>query len=434
MNELKDMTISRKQLWYLAGGMLLIALMPIFIYWVSLGRVPSLTAIEARKILQKKSPSAILVDIRTTEEFKRSHVDGSVNWPFESIARVKHLNDIPIDYRHSILIFICDAGLLSARAVRKVDGITTQRIFHVKGGRQAWVKGTTAIEKPFFRLKTQSGVTAPFPFHAETLLEQAIVCFAAFVVKPLYMILSLILIWVLRRQHSLDLLALKWAYIFFLAGESFCALNYLFFDEESYLIEYLHMLGMVAAFGATVFAFIQFMNLRLIHISDRKKKCAAHTLCTDCIKYTETSCGFSHLLIIIAGALIICAFIPLLATTSSISYNTEIFGSDYHYTHPVIFQYYETVYAPTVAMVLLLIALLLLSKNRIPTDQPEIYLFSAGTGLLGFSFFRLILLAVFRDDLLWFVFWEETTELLYIIGTGISLWLFRKKLFNRATG
>jgi hypothetical protein len=41
--------------------------------------------------------------------------------------------------------------------------------------------------------------------------------------------------------------------------------------------------------------------------------------------------------------------------------------------------------------------------------------------------FRLVLFQVYRDNLTWFVFWEEVTELIYIVGVGAVLWIFRRK-------
>ena len=57
-------------------------------------------------------------------------------------------------------------------------------------------------------------------------------------------------------------------------------------------------------------------------------------------------------------------------------------------------------------------------------------LFAAGLGFFGFSMFRLVLFQVWRDNLTWFVFWEEATELIYIIGAGAGLWIFRARLFR----
>ncbi len=56
-------------------------------------------------------------------------------------------------------------------------------------------------------------------------------------------------------------------------------------------------------------------------------------------------------------------------------------------------------------------------------------LFAAGMGPLAFAFLRLVFVGVFQDNLVWFSFWEELTELIYITGVGFILWIFRRGLF-----
>ena len=55
--------------------------------------------------------------------------------------------------------------------------------------------------------------------------------------------------------------------------------------------------------------------------------------------------------------------------------------------------------------------------------------FAAGSGALGFAFLRLVLLQVYRDNLVWYAAWEELTELLFVLSAGLVLWIFRHGLF-----
>ena len=65
---------------------------------------------------------------------------------------------------------------------------------------------------------------------------------------------------------------------------------------------------------------------------------------------------------------------------------------------------------------------------------PAKILFCMAAGFFGFSFFRLMLFYPFRDNLLWFSNWEELTELFYIAGVGVALWIFRRGLWGPAAG
>jgi aminoglycoside phosphotransferase (APT) family kinase protein len=47
---------------------------------------------------------------------------------------------------------------------------------------------------------------------------------------------------------------------------------------------------------------------------------------------------------------------------------------------------------------------------------------------IAFSMFRLVLVASFVDNQVWFAFWEETTELLFVGLVGAVLLLFQRGL------
>ncbi len=56
--------------------------------------------------------------------------------------------------------------------------------------------------------------------------------------------------------------------------------------------------------------------------------------------------------------------------------------------------------------------------------------FAAGMGPLGFGMLRSILAGLYSQNMVWFNFWEEGTELLFIIGVCLVLWVFRQSLFK----
>ncbi|MCX6926566.1 MAG: hypothetical protein NT154_25660 [Verrucomicrobia bacterium] len=59
-------------------------------------------------------------------------------------------------------------------------------------------------------------------------------------------------------------------------------------------------------------------------------------------------------------------------------------------------------------------------------------LYSAALGAMGFSFFRLVLVASFTGSQVWFAVWEETTELLFIGLVGGVLMVFARGLLAQA--
>jgi hypothetical protein len=303
-------------------------------------------------------------------------------------------------------------------------------VFSVQGGLQDWV---ASDQQPcageVCMLKLANGETGGLPFRPSSLLEQSGAIVTGFFVKPLYTLLSLLLVVWLWRQKAVELVALRWAMLFFFVGENFCAANYVFYDDRSYLFEYLHSFGMVVCFGLTIYALLEGTDRWFIKFSDSEEKCAALGLCRRCIKYGDAPCGFQRIFGVLIPAAMVMCLMPLSAELLPISYNTDIFGTFYNYSHSIVHQVFEFRYLPMAALVLLAISWLTLKmKQRDPVQWSKLF-FAAGVGAIGFSFFRLILLNVYRDHLAWFGIWEEVTELLFILSAGFVLWIFRLGVF-----
>jgi len=346
---------------------------------------------------------------------------------------------------------ICQSGIMSALAASRLRELGVPNVFNVQGGLQTWI---AAGERPcsggVCQVKIASGETRGLPFHPSSPLEQWGAVLTGFAAKPFYELLSLVLAVWLWRQRSPELSALCWAMIFFFVGENFCAVNYLFCGDRSYLFEYLHCFGMVVCFGLTIYALLEGIDHRLVKLSDADAKCAALGLCPRCVKYTDASsppkgtapfsptrklgqsppCGLQRMFLLLIPATMALCFMPLTADLIPLSYNTEILGTFYNYSHSVVYQVFEVRYLPVAALVLLAISWGVLRMKRTdPVHWSKVF-FAAGAGALGFSFFRLVLLHVYRDHLAWFGIWEEVTELLFITSAALVLWIFRKGVFG----
>ncbi len=259
--------------------------------------------------------------------------------------------------------------------------------------------------------------------------QNQLALFAAILwIKPIYTLLSAVLIFILLKVKSSDLAALRWGLISFLAGESFCAANIIWFDDGNYFLELLHMGGMLASLAFVTWAAMEGMDSRLLNFSDPEKKCSALSLCHRCVKYGPAVCGLNRLLHFLIPALMVLAAIPLLAITRAASYQVEILGVLHTYSHPVAYQIIEIRYVPTAAIILFAASLVILLRGKTGPARLSKALLAGGIGALGFSFLRLVLVGVYRENLLWFTFWEELTELIYISGIGFVLWTFRKPL------
>lgn len=265
-----------------------------------------------------------------------------------------------------------------------------------------------------------------------SLVEQWAAVTAAFVVKPLYMLLALGMIALLWRSRSSDLSSLRWGLIVFLAGESACAVNYQL-GGSSLLAEQLHSAGMAVAFGFVVYALLESIDRRIIHYEDLSRRCAAVELCGSCAKTDDVSCGLRRVFLLIIPALMILCLLPLSAETVSLQYSTVILGTPYTYTHPSLFQSFETRLCPAYALVFLglsLITMLVVGHKGVAGAK---VLFAVGLGPLLFGLFRLAITRMFANNLLWSTVWEEGTELIFILSVLAILFVFRQTLLSQET-
>jgi hypothetical protein len=254
---------------------------------------------------------------------------------------------------------------------------------------------------------------------------------AGLVIKPLYMMLSLTLIILLIGQRDSDIAALEWGLIAFFAGEVFCAINYYVYRHESILSEYIHSYGMAVAFGLVSFALIEGLDTRLLRLTSSKAACEALRICGRCTRREAAGCKARAIAQFVLPMLAILTFIPLLSPLQPQAYAVSIFGFPYSYTRLDVYELYERRVLPLLALAAFVVAWLpLLKKGEPPIPFLTKALACAGLGALGFSFFRVTLSAIFADNLVWFEFWEEATELMFTAAIGFALWQFRHSLLK----
>jgi len=400
-------------------------------YW---GPVPTLLAGEAKSLLRTGDGSTLLIDVRSRSEFDSRHIDGAYNWPLTEIRKATSVNDVPAQFSGKRLLMICTAGISSRAATLHLQRLGLSGTMNVRGGMVDWIADMTGREGDVFeRFRTGSGDVLQFPFQPMPLYKQVLVVASGYAIKPAYTLLSLALAIILWRRTAPDLKALRWGLLSFFLGENCCAINFVFFNHTSYLLEYLHSYGMLVAFAFITFAAFEGVDRRILMLSDPGRKCAVLSLCKGCIKYTRSSCGLRQTFLLIIPAMIILAIIPLCCDWQTHSYNTIIFSTFYNYSHPSVQQQLEILYSPVAAIVMFAVSLLVLLLKK---ENALVYAklaFAAGTGLLGFAFLRGALFRMFSSEMLWAPFWEEATELVFILGVCAVFWIFRQVLSEGST-
>jgi len=255
---------------------------------------------------------------------------------------------------------------------------------------------------------------ASLPSRNLSLLEQQAQAFAGLLVKPVYMMLSLGVILLLIGQSRTSIHALQWGQIAFLIGETFCAINFYIYKHESILSEYLHSYGMALAFGFTSFALLEGWE-DLFGGRIRSKVDA------------EAQVWMRFILPFLG----ILSFLPMLTTIQPESYAVTIFKFPYSYTRLDVYQLYERRILPLIAIVAFSTACLPLLKKSSTLPFTTKLFACAGIGALGFSLFRVALNAMFVENLVWFEFWEETTELMFVGIIAFTLWRYKKSLLDQ---
>ena len=267
-------------------------------------------------------------------------------------------------------------------------------------------------------------------FRDTSRFEQWLVVVVAFGIKPIYILLTTLSIIWLWRQRAPDLVALRWGLMAFWLGENACSINYLFIHGNSDFWEYLHNFGMAVCFSFITYAILEGVDRRLIKYSSAKERCAVLSLCHACIKYDATaSCGLRRVFTMLLPATIVLVAMLLSADLKLAAYDTNIFKSSVHYSITLTDQLFEIRYCPVLAILLLAASwLVLLFKREEPVPLAKM-LFAAAMGPFGFGLLRLFLSAVYREDLIQYVVWEEITELIFVAAVAFVLLVFRHSLF-----
>jgi rhodanese-related sulfurtransferase len=380
-------------------------------------------------MLGRAGSSTALIDVRPESAYQERHIVGALSLPLTEILELATTNDLPIPLRGKTLLLVCDSGILSAQAARHLS-VQGMNVYNVRGGMQDWGRAWPQFKNsPSRRFELAGGVLQE-PFREMPLGEQAAAALALLWIKPTYMVLcAVVSLHLILRSKAADLRLLGWGLLVFLIGEVFCAINYIFLQDNSYFAEYMHSYSMAVAFGLVAYALMEGLDQRLIHYSQADKHCALLPVCGQCVKYQPVRCGVRRIAQFMGISLIILAAIPLLVPFSYTAYNTQIGPIFHYYSRPIVHQWFEARFNPILAILLSSLSLLVMQRTSNMTLHPLVQaLFCAGLGFLGFGMFRVTLGMVYAERLVWAIFWEELTELMFVVAVMYILWIFRVTL------
>jgi rhodanese-related sulfurtransferase len=368
------------------------------------------------------SERPLLLDTRDAAAYRAGHLAGSLSLtPTQAARYVAHSGPSP----KRLVVAICYEGRASLTVAAMVAGAGHERVVSLRGGVEAWRAAGLAL------VQGQAPPIAPALLSPRrlptTVVEQLASVISGLVVKPIYMLLTLLLIIALWRSESYDLRLLLKAMIAFEIGETFCALNFLTSGHANDVMEILHGLGMVVMGAYLSWGLFELIDGRVLRFSDPSAGCAFSRFCRRCWKREPVSCGLQRLFLFLAPTLALMSLLPLSAPLRPLEVATPVFGTDVFVHKTMLRQVVEFRVYPLLAALLFLVTTIRLlggAKGMRAAHGP----FFWGIGLFAFSTLRFTLLAAYREMPIWGDWWEELTELGAVGMVLMLLWAFRGQL------
>ncbi len=87
--------------------------------------------IDTNKALELIDNGAIVIDVRTVDEFNREHIPDAVNIPLDQIDTIAYDKDLDI-------IVYCQTGIRSKEAVQKLADMGYSSLYNLDGGLLNW--------------------------------------------------------------------------------------------------------------------------------------------------------------------------------------------------------------------------------------------------------------------------------------------------------
>jgi len=84
---------------------------------------------ENAKTILKNDKNAILVDVRSPQEYKEEHIEGSINFPLYDLER-----DCGNLSKESTIILYCQSGNRSKRALKILEEQGYRNVYQIEGG------------------------------------------------------------------------------------------------------------------------------------------------------------------------------------------------------------------------------------------------------------------------------------------------------------
>ncbi len=92
--------------------------------------------ISLEELKLKQNHGAVIVDVRSSQEYSEGHLAGAINMPYYEIK--KNIDNIIKDRDKDIVLY-CQEGVRSKQAYRILKKLKYERVFNLYGGLDNWI-------------------------------------------------------------------------------------------------------------------------------------------------------------------------------------------------------------------------------------------------------------------------------------------------------
>jgi rhodanese-related sulfurtransferase len=403
----------------------MLALLVVMAFLVLLGQPSGLASIlgvtqvePADVALARQSTTPpVLLDVRTEAEYRSEHVTGAAWAPLADLGN--YVASHPVADERTI-VTVCAHGRRSAVAAATIAALGHARVASLAGGTVRWRELGLPLEAGLGETTTSPVAVVP-----TTRFEQLVTVMTAFVVKPIYMLLALVVGLRLWRRPDVDLALLGRGMLLFFVGEALCAIRVVGGPLPD-LLEMGHGLGMVAMGTCLSWGLAELVDRRVLGFSDPNRACLVGRFCQGCWKREPVSCGVQRAMRFLLPVFILLCLVPLSAEPRPMKLHYLVFGTVVvDEVTPLIAIAQMRLY-PILGLCFFVVAFVRLRKpNDIERAKAP---FFVGLGLLSFSLLRFFLQHAFGQAVVWANAWEELTELATVLTLIAILWIFRGQL------
>jgi len=401
-------------------------ILPILLALILLGSLGCERTLRIAARVQSLSPreaqgAPVILDVRAPEEYQAGHIPGALSVPAEGVAG--YLSRCPLSMDQPLLL-VCEHGKLSQVTGAEARGWHRGPLRDIAGGMEAWRQAGLPVVKGPGEAPPQALLATPVRVLSH--FEQIITFVSGCIIKPTYMLASLLLILALRKRRG-PLALLRWGLICFLVGETFCALDYAL-GKPGLLrpLDLIHGLGMALMGALAPWALFRLADERVLHYGDPAQTCTIQRFCGECWKRQRVPCLGHRLFRITLPALMLLSLIPLSAPLQTSSYTAQVLGSPVPFGSALFNEMVELWVYALLGILGFLVALLRL-RGSADTRRAELPFF-LGLGFSSFATFRFLLHNAFIEAQHGSSFWEEVTELVAILGLGYLFYALRGPL------